>query len=64
MVEEAIELVAEDFRLLTRTEIMDINEKYVSYPDSNYYNIDTFITWVRKILVFNGIDEETFINSV
>jgi len=43
---------------------MDMNEKYVSYPDSKHYNIDIFITWVRKILVFNGIDEETFIKSV
>ena len=64
LVEEAIELVAEDFILLTWMEIMSLNEKYVIYPDSFFYDVDTSIILFRRILAFNSIDELSFIKSV
>lgn len=64
LVDEAIELVSEDFRMLSWTEIMNLNEQYVTYSESLYYDIDTSLVWLRKILAFNGIEEATFIKSV
>jgi len=64
LVEEAIDLVAEDFRLLGWIEIMDLNEKYVVYPDSQFYDVDTSIYWLKQILSFNGIELDYFIKCV
>ena len=64
LVEESIELVAEDFRILTWMEIINLNEKYVDYPDSSFYDIDTSLMWFSKILSFNNINEEAFIRNV
>ena len=64
LVEESIELVAEDFRILTWMEIINLNEKYVDYPDSSIYDIDTSLMWFSKILSFNNVNEEAFIRNV
>ena len=49
LVEESIDLVAEDFRLLSWMEIMKLNEKYVEYPEYNYYDVDTSLAWFSQI---------------
>ena len=43
---------------------MELNEKYVDYPDSSFYDIETSLKWFSKILSFNDIDESSFISSV
>ena len=64
LVEEAIDLVAADFRLLNWLEILNLNEKYVVYPDSQFYDVDTSIYLLKQILSFNGIDLDDFIKCV
>ena len=64
LVEESVDLVSEDFRELSWSEILELNEKYVDYPDSSFYDIETSLKWFSKILSFNDIDESSFISSV
>ena len=45
-------------------EIMNLNDKYVVYPDAFYYDVDTSIIWFRRILTHNKIDETAFIKCV
>jgi hypothetical protein len=55
VVEEAIGLVSEDFRLSDWQTLLKSNEENCTYDDS-YYDIDTSVIWLNKILTINNID--------
>ena len=63
VVEEAIGLVSEDFRLSNWESLLKNNKEHCSYDDS-YYDIDSSVIWLKKILAFNSINEEKFFEDV
>jgi hypothetical protein len=63
VVEEAIGLVSEDFRLSNWETLLNSNKEHCTY-DESYYDVDTSIIWLKKILLFNGINETKFLEDV
>ena len=63
VVEEAIGLVSEDFRLSDWQTLLKSNEENCTYDDS-YYDIDTSVIWLNKILTINNIDKDRFFKDV
>ena len=63
VVEEAIGLVSEDFRLSDWQTLLKSNEENCTYDDS-YYDIDTSVIWLNKILTINNINKDRFFKDV
>jgi hypothetical protein len=51
LVDEAIDLVSEDFRVLSWTEILELNDKYVEFPESYFYDVETSLEWFLKLFL-------------
>jgi hypothetical protein len=43
--------------------LLNSNKEHCTYDDS-YYDVDTSIIWLKKILLFNGINETKFLEDV
>jgi hypothetical protein len=63
VVEEAIGLVSEDFRLSNWKALLESSLEHCTFDDS-YYDIDTSVVWLGKILAFNNIDKDKFFEDV
>lgn len=64
LIAEVTELVSEDFRILEWDKIMLLNEKFQEFKTDKYYDVETSLIWLSKILEFNNINKEEFVSNV